>query len=156
MAQAVDLFTGVFIPRLVLEDARLSPAARILFGALDGLARTERGCWASSQYLCGICGMKPRQLRNLLADLERLGYISRTLTGRNTRTIYTVTTRALEGVGGRQKIAGGVGKKLPPYSKEDKLNTPQPPCEGGEKVLKHRGKRRRAMRLTKEDFARGF
>jgi hypothetical protein len=150
-------YSGVFIPRLVLEDARLCPASRILFGLLDGLGRSERGCWASSRYLSGICGVKPRQLRNHLATLERLGYVTRKVSARNQRSLFTVTTKALEGVkqggGGRQLNAGGVGNSLPPYRIGDKDN-PLTPLKGGQGKRSLRG--RNKTRLTGADYSNGF
>lgn len=145
-----DLFTGVFCPRIVLEDARLTAPSRLLYGALDGLGRTERGCFASNGYLAKICGVKPRQLRNLLAQLEALGYITRTARVKGGRTIKTVTCQALQSLnGGGQSIATPRGNPLPPYRKEERLNTPQPPLKGGRV-------RRRNLGMTKEGYANGF
>ena len=148
----LDTFTGVFIPRPVLDDQRLTPASRILFGSLDGLARTEAGCWASSAYLGRICGVKPRQIRNLLNLLEGFGYIERTHARGGKRAIWTVTTRALEDVkrtamdcrGGRQLIATN--------RIEDKTQYPPTPLKGGKRVCV----RRRSMKVSREDYARGF
>ena len=150
----LDTFSGVFIPRPVLEDDRLTPAARILFGSLDGLARTERGCWASSAYLGRICGVKPRQVRNLLQLLEGLGYIERQHAKGGKRAIWTVTTRALEQVKGAAIHCLGGRQLIATYRIEDKLKYPPTPLEGGKGVK--RCVRRRAMKVTPEDYANGF
>lgn len=151
--QAQDLFTGIFIPRAVLEDGRLTAPARILFGCLDGLGRSEKGCYASSSYLARILGVKPRQVRNLIKTLEALGYVSRQVTKRNQRTIFTVTAKALQtvkaGGGGRQQIAEGVGNRLPHILIKDKDNPPTPLKGGG-----RRSRNRKA--LKGEDYANGF
>jgi len=146
----LDTFSGVFIPRPILEDDRLTPAARILFGSLDGLGRTERGCWASSAYLGCICGVKPRQVRNLLQLLEGLGYIERRHAKGGRRAIWTVTTRALEQVKGAAIDCRGGRQLIATYRIEDKHKYPPTPLKGG------KGVRRRSMRLKPEDYANGF
>lgn len=149
-----DLFSGVFVPRLVLEDNRLTAPARILFGVLDGLGKSERGCYASCGYLARIVSVKPRQLRNLLSDLERLGYITRTPIPGGGRILKTVTSQALQTVqGGRQWIAGGGGNGLPTYRIEDKHN-PLTPLKGGK--VKRALRARNRKRLTGEDYGNGF
>lgn len=149
--QTNDNFTGLFIPRLVLEDARLNAPARILFGCLDGLGRTERGCYAGSGYLASIVGIKPRQLRNLLNLLEATGYITRINLPRGGRIIKTVTAQALQKVrgwaamdchGGRQYIATDIIL--------DKEN-PLTPLKGG-RVKRFRNK----VALKAKDYSNGF
>ncbi len=148
----VDLFTGVFVPRIVLEDDRLTAPARILFGVLDGLAKSEAGCFASSAYLSRILGTKPRQLRNLLSLLERLRYIERRQTKRGWRVIQTATSKALGTIQAtpkdRQWIATGGGNGLPPYRIEDKQYIPPNPLK--------RGKRVRKVKLTGKEYGNGF
>lgn len=149
-----DPFTGVFIPRIALEDNRLSAAERILYGCVAGLSRSDRGCFASSGYLASICGIKPRQLRNLLGRLEGLGLIQRLYLGGRQRLIRVTAPEALEAnppeQPRRQSIAMGGGNLLPPYRIEDKLKYPPTPLEGGNRV------RRRNIKMTTEGYTHGF
>ena len=147
----LDTFSGVFVPRSVLEDHRLTAAARILFGCIDGLGRTQAGCWASSAYLGRICGVKPRQIRNLLKLLEGVGYIQRTLSKTGQRAIWTVTARALDEVQGAAMDCRGGRQRIATNRIEDKTQYPPTPLKGGK-----RGLRRRAMKLNREDYTRGF
>lgn len=147
-----DLFTGIFVPRQILEDKRLNASIRILFGLLDGLAKTEAGCYASNRYLAQAIGVKPRQVRNLISKLEEFGYVTRSKKASKVswkmseRIIQTVTSNALEkakvGVamdchGGRQWIATN-----------SKLNNHNPlnPLKRG------KGK----TKLGKGDYSNGF
>lgn len=156
--------TGIFIPRAILEDARLSVLDKVLFGLLDGYARGERGCFASNSYLARVLVKSPRTIRDALMGLEKLGLVRRrfaawhrTFPDGSTvpselrqRTIATVSSLAIETAqGGRRKIAGGGGEKSPPYSKE-RLNTnpPNPPKGGRGRVRK--------VKLTAKDYESGF
>lgn len=143
----IDLYAGVFIPRKLLEDPNLPLAAKLLYGCIDGLGKSERGCFASSAYLGTIAGIKKRQVRNHLAALEKAGYIRRSNRGQ-IRTLQTVASIALDAAGGRQNNAVGGGSKSPPDRIDDKLNTPHTP-QGGTR-------RRRKVKLGKEDYDRGF
>lgn len=146
--RSINLYAGVFIPRRILEDTTLALAAKLLYGCIDGLAKSERGCFASSAYLGGIADIKPRAVRYHLAALEKAGYIRREC-GPNGRILISVAQIALEKAGGgRQKNARGGGNDVPPYRIDDKLNTPLTP-QGG-------NRRRRKVKLGKEDYNRGF
>lgn len=126
-------FTGVWIPAAIFQTPSISITAKVVYGVLESLDN-EGGCFASNAYLSKHLGLEERQVRNLLADLEAAGLITRTEeTGRRIiRTIERVAvTKALtdgqvtrsEGGNklprGRQEIAVGGGKKLPTYNKED-------------------------------------
>lgn len=127
-------FTGVWIPAGVFQTSMVSLAAKVVYGVVDALDN-EDGCFASNAYLSRHLGLGERQIRNLLSELEDAKLIVRVEeSGR--RVIRTVEKLAVqqaladgqvtrtEGAatdcrGGRQKIATGGGKKLPPYNKED-------------------------------------
>lgn len=141
-------FSGVFVPRLILEDARLSAPARILFGCLDGLGKQEQGCFASSAYLSKVVGVKPRHIRNLLAQLERLGYITRSKNLAGWRIIKTATTIALEGCSGAAPQCRGGRHHSATYRIEDRDNKPHSPLKRGNRVKK--------VKLKGDDYAQGF
>ncbi len=126
-------FTGVWIPAAIFQTTTISITAKVVYGVLESLDN-DGGCFASNAYLSKHLGLEERQVRNLLADLEAAGLITRTEeTGRRIiRTIERVAVvNALtngqvtcsEGGNklprGRQEIAVGGGKKLPTYNKED-------------------------------------
>jgi hypothetical protein len=94
-------------------------------------------------------------VRNLLQLLEGLGYIERRHAKGGKRAIWTVTTRALEQVKGAAMDCRGGRQLIATYSKEDKIqDNPPTPLEGGKGVK--RCLRRRAMKVTPEDYANGF
>lgn len=151
---------GIFVPRAILEDGRLTLLEKLLFGLLDGYAKGERGCFASNGYFSRIFGRTPRAIRDAIATLEAAGLVRRrnlvdfknpdSKYGFSRRTIETVSSAAIRQAqewGGRKKIAGGGGRKLPPYNKGIGDNPPNPP-KGGRRVRK--------IKLTGKDYGRGF
>lgn len=127
-------FTGVWIPAAIFQTKTISITAKVVYGVLESLDN-EGGCFASNAYLSKHLGLEERQVRNLLADLEAAGLITRKEDPNGRRIIRTIervaVTKALcdgqvtrsEGGNklprGRQEIAVGGGKKLPTYNKED-------------------------------------
>jgi len=119
-------FTGVWIPAAIFQTPSISITAKVVYGVLESLDN-DAGCFASNAYLSKHLGLEERQVRNLLADLEAAGLITRNEEAgrRIIRTIErTAVVNALSGGGnklprGRQEIAVGGGKKLPTYNKED-------------------------------------
>ena len=111
-------FTGLWIPRAVLELDGLSIQAKVAFGVLDALDG-EDGCFASNGYLSRHLGIKERQIRNVLKELEDAKLIVREEKD-GKRVISTVVVKslatAINCLGGRQKIATGGGNKLPTYN----------------------------------------
>lgn len=146
-----DLFSGIFVPRQVLEDARLTPSHRILFGLLDGLAKTEAGCYASNNYLAKVIGVKNRQVRYLIRQLEGFGYISRLIPkadGWTERHIETVTATALRinHTGGGNTMPGGWQQSATNIKTNSNTKPPNPLKRGS----------RRNRKLGKADYNNGF
>lgn len=127
-------FTGVWIPAGVFQTSMVSLAAKVVYGVVDALDNDD-GCFASNAYLSRHLGLKERQIRNLLKELDDARLIVRVEVG-GRRVIRTVEKLAVENalvngqvtrtdgvakncLGGRQNIAMGGGKILPPYNKED-------------------------------------
>jgi hypothetical protein len=134
-------FSGIFVPRFVLEDARLSPTDRILFGLVDGMARSERGFFGSNLYLSKVLRLTPRGIQKSLARLKSLGYLWTTELEGGRRFIATRSTMensvAYHGEGGRTPVRGGTNSssrggrtRVHPYikgdRKEDNSLTPNP------------------------------
>lgn len=131
-------FTGVWIPAGVFQLKTISLTAKVVYGVVEALDGDD-GCFASNAYLSRHLGLEERQIRNILGELTDACLIRREqVNGR--RVIRTVEKIALDKAladssvtksepvkelgeatdchGGRQKIAVGGGKKLPPYNKE--------------------------------------
>lgn len=145
-------FTGVWIPAGVFQLKQISLTAKVLYGVIEALDGDD-GCFASNAWLSRHLGLEERQIRNILLELTDACLIRREqVDGR--RVIRTVEKIALDNAfasacvtksedtkslgvaknchGGRQKIAVGGGKKLPPYNKEDNKEdktTPTPSSE---------------------------
>jgi len=119
-------FTGVWIPAAIFQTPSISITAKVVYGVLESLDN-DAGCFASNAYLSKHLGLEERQVRNLLANLEAAGLITRNEEAgrRIIRTIErAAVVKALTKGGnklprGRQEIAEGGGKKLPTYNKED-------------------------------------
>ena len=156
-------FSGVWIPRELLENIGISNSSKILFGIVDCLAQSQRGCFGSNAYLSRILQRDPRTIRRQLQILERLGYLVRVKGDR--RKIRTATSDAL--VNRRLNVAVSVDdfrpspadiNVLPPrtemssrYNKQIKVNpTPTPSPRSGRATKPARA------RLTREDYEGGF
>ena len=122
-------FTGVWLPREILEHENLSITAKMAYGIIDGLDG-EDGCYASNGYLARILGVSERQVKNIVGDLLEAGVITRVVHANaqgSVRYLRTVARQALLNAGEEKNCTGGGksaspegGNKLPPYSKEDK------------------------------------
>lgn len=124
-------FTGIWIPADVALHKDISDKAKLAYGLITSLDN-EDGCYASNAYIGSVLGVEGRQVRNLIEELIQHGLVMRIL-DQSGRTLKTIEKAALEVAlsdskesdhgnalpGGRQKIAMGGGKKLPPNSIED-------------------------------------
>ena len=108
-------FTGLWIPRTIFEMDSLSLQAKIVFGILDALD-DEKGCYASNGYLSRHLGIKERQIRNILKELDDAKLIVRhEIDGKRiiNTVIHNSTREAKNCLPPRQKIATPLGNKLP-------------------------------------------
>jgi hypothetical protein len=122
-------FTGVWLPKEILEHENLSVTAKMAYGIIDGLDG-EDGCYASNGYLGRILGVSERQVKNIVGDLLDAGVITRVVHSNaqgSVRYLHTVARVALLKAGeekncteGVKPVARGEGSKVPPYRKEDK------------------------------------
>lgn len=95
-----DNFSGIFIPRFVLEDKRLGHLDRILFGLIDGLAKSERGFFASNGFCSRILSVSPRRIQMSLKTLDEAALISKRIRFTKKpfsafRTISTISSQRL-------------------------------------------------------------
>lgn len=81
-------FTGIWIPREVWEDERLSMYDKIVMSVVSGLARGENGCFATNKHLADFCKFSERQVCKSVGVLVSLGYLRTENSGTPTRRIY--------------------------------------------------------------------
>lgn len=68
-------FTGVWIPKIIWFDEKLSAMEKLLFAEIYSLDTEEFGCYAKNEYFSKFFGIKERQLQNYIASLKSKGYI---------------------------------------------------------------------------------
>ena len=100
----------VAIPYKVFRDPDLSHAAKLVYGRLRLYGGADGKAYPRHETLAAEVAIQPRQLRNVLGELQNAGWIDwkRTRTG----CLYTIFPD-------RQKTAGEIGKKLPVRSAEN-------------------------------------
>ena len=84
------LFTGVFIPDVLVRYQQLSPMAKILWARLARYAANNGRVYPSVRTLAAELGLSARQVQRCLASLERQGFIRRDLR-KTARGDYTST-----------------------------------------------------------------
>lgn len=78
--QLADALAGAAVRRgEALELATLSPSAMVLYHAIQAHGRTETATWPSNARLAEAMGVRVRQVQKLLAGLEELGWVTRSL-----------------------------------------------------------------------------
>lgn len=134
-------FTGVFVPADILMAQDLTPLQKLLYAEILALSGND-GCFASSSHFAQHLCITERRIRSNLADLEKLGYITRTVTKTNVRVIQIAKlsdevgrkrprgrTPASGEVGherprGRTETSAEVGRKRPhKYNNKNNINT---------------------------------
>lgn len=68
-------FKGVWIPKEIWLDDRLTALDKVIFVEIDSLDDGETGCYASNQYLAEFCQCSITKVSNAVAKLTELGYI---------------------------------------------------------------------------------
>lgn len=81
-------FAGIWIPREVWEDDRLSLYDKAAFAVISGLARGEGGCFATNRHLADYCKVSERQVCKSVAQLAKTGYIRVENSGTPVRRIF--------------------------------------------------------------------
>lgn len=115
-------FTGIWIPREVLEDERLSMTDKFVYAIVDGLDN-EEGCWASNGYIAKIANVTDRQVKNIIKTLVECGLVVRQTAPDGTRVLRTVTRLALLKVRGEADFLGGVKQTSPKGVKQISPNS---------------------------------
>lgn len=68
-------FKGVWIPKEIWLDDRLTALDKVIFVEIDSLDDGETGCYASNQYLAEFCQCSVTKVSSAIAKLTELGYI---------------------------------------------------------------------------------
>ena len=63
------------IPAEVLFHPELTLTEKILFGFIRNLSKTERGCWATNQWLGRLVGARKSTISSSVAKLRKLRFI---------------------------------------------------------------------------------
>lgn len=69
-------FKGVWIPKEVWLDERLSALEKIILTEIDSLDNGEKGCWASNSYLADFCQCSEATITRAITKLKDLGYLT--------------------------------------------------------------------------------
>ena len=88
-------FTGVWLPRELLLDERLTAVDKILYAEIASFG--EKGCWKKSEELQQLCGVGRDGLQAACKRLREAGYIiERRMYGRIVRTlaVYSTTVKS--------------------------------------------------------------
>lgn len=121
------------IPAEVLFHPKLSCMEKILFGFIRNLSRSERGCWASNNWLGGLLGVKGQTISNAVAKLKyyeliEVGYLQLG-DGKQVRRIFInpeypaiyerMLTETYKNInkGVLQKLYPSITKIITPYNK---------------------------------------
>ena len=70
-------FKGVWIPKDVWLDDRLTMLEKGILVEIDSLDMSDDGCWASNEYLATFCQCSIPKVANAVSKLVNLGYIRR-------------------------------------------------------------------------------
>ena len=105
-------FTGIWIPREVLEHEGLSMTDKFVYAIIDGLDN-EEGCWASNGYIAKVASVSDRQVKNIIKTLVECGLVVRSVAKDGTRMLRTVARVALVKARGEADFLGGVQQISP-------------------------------------------
>ena len=101
-------FTGIWIPREIWEDDRLSIHDKVAFAVISGLARGEAGCFATNKALAEFCKTSERQICRTVGNLIKFGYIRIENAGSPVRRLYLASRQEERQNGGEERQIGEV------------------------------------------------
>jgi hypothetical protein len=68
-------FKGVWIPKEIWLNTDLSIIEKVLLVEIDSLDNSERGCFASNEYLASFVQLSEGRVANIISDLKKRGFI---------------------------------------------------------------------------------
>ena len=108
-------FKGVWIPKDIWLDENLSITEKCLIIEIDSLDNTEKGCFASNEYLGKFIGLNPRTIANMIVDLRKKGYLIQCFfDGRN----RGLSTKLKSDSRHHEKVTADITKKLQQTSRK--------------------------------------
>lgn len=82
-------FKGIWIPREIWLDRRLTYFEKCLLSEIHSLDDPEKGCYASNQYFMSFFNEKERKIQDGLAKLKQFGYVIQEKFDGRVRTLRT-------------------------------------------------------------------
>jgi hypothetical protein len=68
-------FKGVWIPKEIWLNDKLSLIEKCLLVEIDSLDNSDRGCFASNEYLASFVQLSEGRVANIISDLKKRGFI---------------------------------------------------------------------------------
>lgn len=68
-------FKGVWIPKNVWLDERLTALEKVILVEIDSLSQDDDGCYASNEYIAKFCQCSERKVSDSITRLKKLGYL---------------------------------------------------------------------------------
>ena len=68
-------FKGVWIPKEVWLDNRLNALDKVILAEVDSLDQSDRGCYASNQYIAEFCQCSVTKVSTSISKLIEYGYL---------------------------------------------------------------------------------
>ena len=68
-------FKGVWIPKEIWLNTDLSIIEKVLLVEIDSLDNSDRGCFASNEYLAKFVQLSEGRIANIIVDLKKRGFI---------------------------------------------------------------------------------
>lgn len=75
MAENQRDFKGVWIPKAVWLDSRLTALDKVILTEIDSLDQGERGCYASNAHIAEFCQCSEAKVTKSISQLTKLGYV---------------------------------------------------------------------------------
>lgn len=68
-------FKGVWIPKVIWLDSRLSALDKVILTEIDSLDQGERGCYASNKHIADFCQCSEAKVTKSVSQLIKYGYL---------------------------------------------------------------------------------
>lgn len=75
MTEEIREFKGIWIPKEIWLDKRLSALDKIVLMEIDSLDNTQNGCYASNKHIAEFCQCSEPTVTRTIAKLEQFGYL---------------------------------------------------------------------------------
>lgn len=112
-------FKGVWIPKEIWLDMRLSAVDKVIFAIIDGLDKNGQGCFASNQYIADFCQCSERKVTDSISKLTKFGLVEvAKFDGRSRILKSRLAYSARE----TSKNCEADTQNLPPYKKDNNID----------------------------------